>query len=238
MLVVVGLKRPEREDDRRSRSFFGGSTWWGPAELALWQGRHDEAGAAGAEGLRWCAERDPDRTLLQRTSRWYALALRLEADRAERAAARRAPEEVAEARRRATPVLTTLDRLAGAPTPQSRYPWVAGQLLLARAEQSRLEGRSDPRAVADGRPPPGSGWSTPSRPPTRVSGRPRRSWPEARSANKPRPCSGQRTRRRWRSGRNRCGTRSSCSLSAVASASKNRSTQPRHRKRRPRRPPR
>jgi DNA-binding NarL/FixJ family response regulator len=37
-----------------------------------------------------------------------------------------------------------LDRLAAAPTPQARYPWVAGQLLLARAEQSRLEGRSDP----------------------------------------------------------------------------------------------
>jgi len=119
MLVAVGLKRPEREDDRRSRSFFGGSTWWGPAELALWEGRHDEAGAAVAEGLRWCAERDPDRTLLQRTSRWYALALRLEADRAERAAARWAPKEVAAARRRAAPVLATLDRLAPAPTPQA-----------------------------------------------------------------------------------------------------------------------
>jgi DNA-binding CsgD family transcriptional regulator len=129
---------------RLAPSFFGGLTWWGPAELALWEGRHDEAGVAVAEGLRWCAEQDPDGTLLYRTSRWYALALRLEADRAERAAARRAPEEVAEARRRAAPVLTTLDRLAGAPTPQSRYPWVSGQLLLARAEQSRLEGRSDP----------------------------------------------------------------------------------------------
>jgi DNA-binding CsgD family transcriptional regulator/tetratricopeptide (TPR) repeat protein len=129
---------------RLSPSFFGGSTWWGPVELALWEGRHDEAGAAVAEGLRWCAERDPDGTLLQRTSRWYALALRLEADRAERAAARRAPEEVAAARRRAAPVLATLDRLAAAPTPQAGYPWVTGQLLLARAEQSRLEGRSDP----------------------------------------------------------------------------------------------
>ena len=110
----------------------------------MWEGRDDEAGAAVAEGLRWCAERDPDGTLLQRTSRWYALALRLEADRAEQAAARRMTEEVAAARRRAAPVLTTLDRLAAAPTPQARYPWVIGQLLLARAEQSRLEGRSDP----------------------------------------------------------------------------------------------
>jgi DNA-binding CsgD family transcriptional regulator/tetratricopeptide (TPR) repeat protein len=129
---------------RLSPSFFGGLRWWGPAELALWEGRHDVAGAAVAEGLRWCAERDPDGTLLYRTSRWYALALRLEADRAEQATARRAPEEVAAARRRAAPVLATLDRLAATPTPQVRYPWVSGQLLLARAEQSRLEGRSDP----------------------------------------------------------------------------------------------
>jgi DNA-binding CsgD family transcriptional regulator/tetratricopeptide (TPR) repeat protein len=129
---------------RLSPSFFGGLTWWGPAELALWEGSHDEADVAVAEGLRWCAERDPDGTLLHRTSRWYALALRLEADRAELAAAHRAPKEVAAARRRPAPVLTTLDRLAAAPTPQARYPWVTGQLLLARAEQSRLEGRSDP----------------------------------------------------------------------------------------------
>jgi DNA-binding CsgD family transcriptional regulator len=129
---------------RLAPSFFGGWTWWGPAELALWEGRDDEAAAAVAEGLRWCAERDPDGTLLQRTSRWYALALRLEADQAEQAAAKRMIEEVAAARRRAAPVLTTLDRLAAAPTPQARYPWVIGQLLLARAEQSRLEGRSDP----------------------------------------------------------------------------------------------
>jgi DNA-binding CsgD family transcriptional regulator/tetratricopeptide (TPR) repeat protein len=125
-------------------SFFGGLTWWGLAELALWEGRHEEAGAAVAEGLRWCAERDPDGTLLYRTSRWYALALRLEADLAERAAARRVSEEAAAARRRAAPVLATLDRLATAPTPQARYLWVTAQLLLARAEQSRLEGRSDP----------------------------------------------------------------------------------------------
>jgi hypothetical protein len=63
-----------------------------------------------AEGLRWCAHRDPDGTLLHRTSRWYALALRHEADQAERAAARWAPDEVAAARRRAVPVLNTLDR--------------------------------------------------------------------------------------------------------------------------------
>jgi DNA-binding CsgD family transcriptional regulator len=129
---------------RLSPPFFGDLAWLGLAELAVWEGRHEEAGAAVAEGLRWSTERDPQGTLLFLSSPWYSLALRLEADRAERATARRAPEEVAEARRRAAPVLTTLDRLAAAPTPQSRYLWVSGQLLLARAEQSRLEGRSDP----------------------------------------------------------------------------------------------
>jgi hypothetical protein len=82
----------------------------------------------------------------------YPLALRLEADRAERAAARQAAEEVAEARRRAAPVMTELDRLAAAQPLQARYPLVAGYLLLARAEQSRLQprpirriaGRADP----------------------------------------------------------------------------------------------
>jgi DNA-binding CsgD family transcriptional regulator/tetratricopeptide (TPR) repeat protein len=116
----------------------------GSAELALWEGRHDEAGAAVAEGLRWLVERDPDGTRAHYRSLWYPLALRLEADRAELAAARRVAKEVAEARLRAAPVLAALDLLAAAPTPQARYLPVAGHLGLARAERSRLEGRSDP----------------------------------------------------------------------------------------------
>jgi DNA-binding CsgD family transcriptional regulator/tetratricopeptide (TPR) repeat protein len=116
----------------------------GPAELALWEGRHDEAAAAVAEGLRWLVERDPDGTRAHYRSLWYPLALRLEADQAEQAAARRMAEEVAEARQRAAPVLAALDLLAAAPTPQARYLPVAGHLRLAQAERSRLEGRSDP----------------------------------------------------------------------------------------------
>jgi DNA-binding CsgD family transcriptional regulator/tetratricopeptide (TPR) repeat protein len=129
---------------RLSPPFFEDAAWLGLAELALWEGRHDEASAAVAEGLRWSTERDPQGTLLLLSSPWYSLALRLEADWAERAAARRVVQEVAEARRRATPVLVELDRLAAAPTPQARYPFVTAHLQLARAEQSRLEGRSDP----------------------------------------------------------------------------------------------
>jgi DNA-binding CsgD family transcriptional regulator/tetratricopeptide (TPR) repeat protein len=130
---------------RLSPPSFEDLAWLGLAELAVWEGRHDEAGAAVAEGLRFYAERDPQGTLLFLTSPWYSLTLRLEAERAEQAVARRVVEEVAEARRRATPVLVELDRLAAAPAPQARYPFVTAHLQLARAEQSRLEGRSDPQ---------------------------------------------------------------------------------------------
>jgi DNA-binding CsgD family transcriptional regulator len=124
--------------------YFEGPTWLGPAELAIWESRDEEAAAAIAEGQRWLAERDPDGSLPQLAILWYPLVLRLEADRAERAAARQAANEVNEARQRATPILQALNRLAAATAPQAHYPIVTGHLLLARAEESRLEGRSDP----------------------------------------------------------------------------------------------
>jgi tetratricopeptide (TPR) repeat protein len=129
---------------RLSPPFFSDWAWLGLAELALWEGRHDEAGAAVAEGLRWCTERDPEGILPDVSSPWYSLALRLEAERAEQAAARHAPGEVAEARRRAIPVLAALDRLASARTPQAGYLPVAAHVQAAQAERFRLEGRSDP----------------------------------------------------------------------------------------------
>jgi hypothetical protein len=60
------------------------------------------------------------------------------------AAARRRADGVAEARQRAAPVIAALDRLSDSPSPPARIPAAACGLLLARAEQSRLEGRSDP----------------------------------------------------------------------------------------------
>src|SRR5829696_2099134 len=48
------------------------------------------------------------------------------------------------ARQRAALIVAELERLAAMRAPQVRYPTVTGNLLLARAEQSRLEGRSDP----------------------------------------------------------------------------------------------
>jgi DNA-binding CsgD family transcriptional regulator/tetratricopeptide (TPR) repeat protein len=131
---------------RLSPPYLRDSAWLGLAEFALWAGRVDDAATAVTEGLSGWAERDPERTQTHPDdSLWYPLALRLEADRAERAAARRADEELVEAQRRAAPLVAELDRLEAAPPPQARYPWVNGNLLLARAEQSRLEGRSDPQ---------------------------------------------------------------------------------------------
>jgi DNA-binding CsgD family transcriptional regulator len=131
---------------RLSPPYLRDSVWLGQAEFGLWAGHQDQAATAVAEGLRGWAERDPASTQTHPDdSEWYPLALRLEADRAEQAAARRASEEVAEARRRAAPLVAELDRLQAADPPQARYPYVNGNLLLARAEQSRLEGRSDPQ---------------------------------------------------------------------------------------------
>ena len=113
------------------------------AELALWEDRHDDAEAAIAEGLDWCARRDPDGRLPQFSAPWHALALRLAADRTERAAARRAAREVAQARRQAAPIVSVLERLAGQEPPLS-FPLVACTLLLAAAERSRMEAASDP----------------------------------------------------------------------------------------------
>ena len=131
---------------RLSPPYLRDSVWLGQAEFALWAGRQDQAATAVAAGLRGWAERDPASTQTHPDdSEWYPLALRLEADRAEQAAARQAGEEVAQAQRRAAPLVAELDRLQAAPPPQARYPYVNGNLLLARAEQSRLEGRSDPQ---------------------------------------------------------------------------------------------
>jgi DNA-binding CsgD family transcriptional regulator len=137
--------RKEFEDaERLSPPAQRWSVWVGRAELALWEGRHDQAATAVAESLRWIAEQGLEGVPAELLCRCYAPALRLEADRAELAAARRRADGVAEARQRAAPVIAALDRLSDAPSPPARIPVAACGLLLARAEQSRLEERSDP----------------------------------------------------------------------------------------------
>jgi tetratricopeptide (TPR) repeat protein len=106
---------------RLSPPFLSDSAWLGQAEFALWAGHQDQAATAVAAGLGGWAERDPASTQTHPDdSLWYPLALRLAADRAEQAAARRASEEVAEARRRAAPLVAELDRLQAAGPPQAR----------------------------------------------------------------------------------------------------------------------
>jgi DNA-binding CsgD family transcriptional regulator/tetratricopeptide (TPR) repeat protein len=119
--------------------------WYGLAELAIWEGRDNEAHQVLTEWQHWCAEMDPEGVLPHLSLPRYGLALRLEADRAEQAAARRSSEDVAEIRSRTASVAAELDRLAAAQAPQVRSPHATCELLLAQAELSRLEGRSDPQ---------------------------------------------------------------------------------------------
>jgi DNA-binding CsgD family transcriptional regulator/tetratricopeptide (TPR) repeat protein len=121
------------------------AAWYGLAELAIWEGRDNDAQGVLAEWQHWCAEVDPEGVLPQLSLPRYGLALRLEADRVEQAAARRSPEDVAEIQSRTASVAAELDRLAAVQTPQVRSPHAACELLLAQAELSRLEGRSDPQ---------------------------------------------------------------------------------------------
>jgi DNA-binding CsgD family transcriptional regulator/tetratricopeptide (TPR) repeat protein len=117
--------------------------WRGLAELAIWEGRDREAQRVLDEWQHWYADMDPEGMFPQLSLPRYGLLLRLEADRAERAAARRSPVDLAEARSRGAPVAAELDRLAATQAPQARLPLIACELLLARAELSRLEGQSD-----------------------------------------------------------------------------------------------
>jgi DNA-binding CsgD family transcriptional regulator/tetratricopeptide (TPR) repeat protein len=121
------------------------------AELAIWEGRHDDACAAVEEGLRALEllqagdrELDPEFKLL--LLRLCVLGLRATADRAELARAQRSAVGVDEVRRRAEPLVATVTtitrrhRQTAAP-----QPWIAGYAALAQAEWSRLEGRPDPQ---------------------------------------------------------------------------------------------
>jgi DNA-binding CsgD family transcriptional regulator/tetratricopeptide (TPR) repeat protein len=118
--------------------------WLERTELALWES-DNEAGSAAAEGLRWRRSASgPDGGLSHHSSQFYPLALRLAADQAERAAGRRAADELAEIRRRTEPIVGELHRLTTSPAPDARHPGVLCNLLLAKAELSRLDGASDP----------------------------------------------------------------------------------------------
>src|SRR4029434_3102925 len=87
----------------------------GRAQLALWEGRHDQAATAATESLRWIAERGPEGVPAQLLCVCYAPARRWEAVRAELSAAQRAADGVAAAGRRVAPIIAALDRLSSSP---------------------------------------------------------------------------------------------------------------------------
>jgi len=113
------------------------------AELALWQGRPDDAAASAAAAIRLVGF-----TPEIRIGEHYALGLRANADRAEIARARRTPDEVRAAlaaggdlleAMRARHAETLADRPAFASISE---PW----LLLCEAEATRLQRRPNPDA--------------------------------------------------------------------------------------------
>ena len=107
------------------------------AELALWQGRLDDAASAVDEGLRSSSGRD----IAPHRARLAALGVRAEAERAGLADARRDAATASEARRTAARLLAVAREFAAATV---ALPDVGGWLLVAEAEHSRAEGSSKP----------------------------------------------------------------------------------------------
>jgi DNA-binding CsgD family transcriptional regulator/tetratricopeptide (TPR) repeat protein len=112
----------------------------GRAELAIWQGRFDEARAAVRSGLERVAGAEEDeffRDLL-------TLGLRAEADRAEQARARRLPAD--KAVQVGTALLDQLREVAGRAAVRGVDPEAetVAHAALGEAEATRLEGQSDP----------------------------------------------------------------------------------------------
>ena len=115
------------------------------AELALWEGRDDDAfaGEPPRGWRRWpvpSADEDRASRLL------FALGLAAAADRAERAPARRASGRAEAARRDGDQLLARLE--ATGDRPDARARMTAAVLAQCRAEQSRLHGRPDPAGWA------------------------------------------------------------------------------------------
>ena len=108
------------------------------ADLALWEGRPEEAASALDDVLRG----DASAAVEIRGARVCALALRAEAELAQLAAVRRDTAGVEEARQRAKRLVERARRSAAAAA--AVMPDAAGWLAIAEAEHSRVEGRPSP----------------------------------------------------------------------------------------------
>jgi tetratricopeptide (TPR) repeat protein len=145
----------------------------GLAELALWEGRYDDAGAALDQAVAMLERVDPREELPPTyTAEIYALGLRVEADRAELARAARSTDGVTQALRRAGPLLATLQAMPSQLNRREmpRTPWCTGMWsLVARSRHGWRGGRT--RNVGPPSPRVGSGWRWPTGPRTPASGR-------------------------------------------------------------------
>ena len=117
------------------------------AELALWEGRHNDARAAVDHVMGVAGGVDPD----EPDADICALGLRVEADCAEAARAARSKAGVEQARQRGEPLIAALRATAAPEDPENA--WAPCLAAVAEAEWSRLEGRPDPlrwRRAAEG----------------------------------------------------------------------------------------
>lgn len=116
-------------------------------ELAIWQGRLEDAAVAVAEGLQLVAQSDEQRF----AGRLLMLGLRVQADRAELARARQADADAAAAQQAGYALLEEAGRLAANPLDPaaSVLPDCPAFAATCKAEKSRLDGRSNPEMWAD-----------------------------------------------------------------------------------------
>ena len=116
------------------------------AELDLWQGRLEAAGAAVRDGLTAVAGTN-DQAFIGAFSGWLLwLGMRAAADRAQRARAHHDPDELADAAREAAVLEARVQAMTPNPLALDAPVAVTTKAVAAvwEAERSRLEGRSDP----------------------------------------------------------------------------------------------
>jgi len=117
----------------------------GLVELALQEGRYDEARAVVDQAVSAVERVDQGEDLPSLGfAGVYALGLRVEAGSAELARAARSGAGVQQARRRAEPLIATLRALTG-PAANPGDAWTLCHAALGEAEWARLEGRSEPQ---------------------------------------------------------------------------------------------
>ena len=154
--LIKGLLTLGRGDFRAAREHLELSRHLNPApfealwplagltELAIWEGRYDDARATVDEAVGVLERLDPDHGIPPpEGAATFVLGLRVEADCAELARAARSVAGVQQAHRRAEPFLAALQAMTNPADEGST--WTTGHAALGEAEWSRLQGPPEPR---------------------------------------------------------------------------------------------